>query len=193
MPKTRVTCPTCATPLELDDEYLGQEVQCGSCHQVFEAKSEKRRRPDDEDDERPSRRKSRFRREADDDEDDSDRPRRRRRRSGSGGGGSAGTASLVLGLIAIFAWCCPLVGYPVTIAGLICGFVGLKSGNKGTAIAGIILNGLFLLATIANSVLGAAMNLGAFNNRFNRNNNPWNQPQNPPPWNPPPVQPRNFR
>ena len=60
-------------------------------------------------------------------------------------------------------------------------------------IAGLILNGLFLVATIANSALGAAMNLGAFNNRFNRNNNPWNQPQNPPPWNPPPAQPRNFR
>jgi predicted Zn finger-like uncharacterized protein len=193
MPKTRVTCPTCATPLELDDEYLGQEVQCGSCHQVFEAKAEKRRRPRDDEDGPMALRSSKFRREVEDDEDDDYRPRRRRR-SGSGSGGGAATASLVLGLIAIIAWCCPLIGFPVTVAGLICGCIGLKSqNNKGAAIAGLILNGLFLVATIANSALGAAMNLGAFNNRFNRNNNPWNQQQNPPPWNPPPAQPRNFR
>jgi hypothetical protein len=177
MPKIRVTCPTCATPLELDAEYAGQEVQCGSCHQVFVATEDRRSRYRDDDEDRPGRRR-RSRREADDDDFDDDRPRRRRRRAASGGGSGAGTASLILGLFAVVAWCCPLIGFPVTVIGLILGFVGLKAENKGTAVAGLVLNGLFFVATLVNAAAGAAMNVANWNNR---NRNPFQQQQNPPP------------
>ncbi len=89
-----VKCPKCREQLDLDDEYLGQEVDCGACGATFVAQVEGAPRParrepdadepprrrsrieDDEDYERPPRRSR-------DDEDDEDfeRPRRRRRRS----------------------------------------------------------------------------------------------------------------
>lgn len=64
-------------------------------------------------------------------------------------------ASLVLGLVGLLAWCFPLLGYPITIVGLILGTLGIKKGGKGMAIAGIILCTITLLLTIANSALGA--------------------------------------
>ena len=64
-------------------------------------------------------------------------------------------ASLVLGLVGLLAWCFPLLGYPITIVGLILGTLGIKKGGKGMAIAGIILCTNTLLLTIANSALGA--------------------------------------
>ena len=70
-------------------------------------------------------------------------------------------ASLVLGCCGIIAWCIPLLGYPVTIVGIILGCLGMKKGGKKLAIAGIILSAIFLIATIVNSVLGAAMALSS--------------------------------
>jgi len=79
-----VKCPKCREHLDLDEEYLGQEVDCGACGTVFVAQVDGapkpvRREPDDEDYDRPPRRS----RDDDyyDDDDDYDRPRRRRRRS----------------------------------------------------------------------------------------------------------------
>lgn len=66
-------------------------------------------------------------------------------------------ASLVLGCFGLVAWCLPLLGYPVTIAGLVLGIIGIKKGGKGLAIAGIILSAIFLICTLVNSILGAAM------------------------------------
>ncbi len=63
-------------------------------------------------------------------------------------------ASLVLGCCGIIAWCLPLLGYPVTIAGIVLGCLGMKKGGKTLAIVGIILSVIFLIATIVNSVLG---------------------------------------
>lgn len=66
-------------------------------------------------------------------------------------------ASLVLGIVGLAAWCLPLLGYPVSIVGIILGAVGMKKGGKGMAIAGIILCALCLIATLINSILGVAM------------------------------------
>ena len=66
-------------------------------------------------------------------------------------------ASFVLGLVGIVAWCLPLLGYPITIAGIITGALGIKKGGKVFAIIGIICSAVFLIATIVNSVLGAMM------------------------------------
>lgn len=205
MPTVRVTCPTCATRLELAADHLGQEVQCGSCHQIFVAKEERRARPGDEDDDRPTPRHSKFRRESDDDDDDDfdDRPRRRRRRrAGVGGGGTLGTVSLVLGLLSIpLACCCGLFSVPVSAGGLVCGLIGLRDRDaRGTALPGAICSGIGLVLMVAVVALGLAVNLGNFGNRFNRPPNqnppqPWVNPPAPnrPQWQPGMPPQRNFR
>lgn len=66
-------------------------------------------------------------------------------------------ASLVLGICGFIAWCIPLIGYPVTIVGIILGAVGMKKGGKGMAIAGIICSSICLVITIINSALGVMM------------------------------------
>jgi hypothetical protein len=38
MANIRVTCPTCESELELDEMFVGQEVECGSCGRVFVAR-----------------------------------------------------------------------------------------------------------------------------------------------------------
>jgi len=66
-------------------------------------------------------------------------------------------ASLVLGIGGFGAWLFPLLGFPVTIVGLIMGVVGRKSINKKMAIAGLVLSMIGLAATIVNSSIGAYM------------------------------------
>lgn len=76
--------------------------------------------------------------------------------------GSA-TAALVLGIISLVAWCLPLAGYPITIAGLIIGIGAMKNctTSKGMAIAGVIMCSIGLVATLINSILGVILNLSA--------------------------------
>lgn len=64
-------------------------------------------------------------------------------------------AGMILGIIGLLAWIIPLFGYPVTIVGLVLSIRGLKSSKRGMAIAGIILNGIGLVATVVNSAIGA--------------------------------------
>lgn len=64
-------------------------------------------------------------------------------------------ASMVLGIIGIFAWIIPIVGFPITIVGLILGILGRKKGGKVFATTGIILCIITLVLTIANSAIGA--------------------------------------
>ncbi|MCI8330906.1 MAG: zinc-ribbon domain-containing protein [Bacilli bacterium] len=64
------------------------------------------------------------------------------------------------GLGSILAWILPLIGYPVTICGIIYSSKGMKSeASKGKAIAGLILSIIFLIATIMNSIAGVIQNL----------------------------------
>ena len=72
----------------------------------------------------------------------------------SKGNGQA-VAALVLGLVGLFAWLLPLFGFPVTIVGIVMGATSLKSQRHGMALAGLILSCVFLLLTLANSVMGA--------------------------------------
>ncbi len=65
------------------------------------------------------------------------------------------TASLVLGIIGLVAWIFPLIGFPVTIVGLIMGVNGRKSEKKGIATAGLVLSIITLVACAINSFLGA--------------------------------------
>ena len=71
------------------------------------------------------------------------------------------TASMILGIVGLVAWCLPIVGSPVCITGLILGIIGIKKGGKGMAIAGIIMCSITLLLTLGNSILGAIIAVSA--------------------------------
>lgn len=62
--------------------------------------------------------------------------------------------SLILGLVGIIAWIMPIIGFPITIIGLIFGIRSIKLGKKGISIAGIVLCSIFLLATTINAAIG---------------------------------------
>jgi len=70
-------------------------------------------------------------------------------------GSGAAIASLVLGIVGLIMWLLPILGYPVTIVGLVLGIKGRKSIKRGVAIAGIILSSIGLFLTIVNSIVGA--------------------------------------
>jgi hypothetical protein len=79
--------------------------------------------------------------------------------------GWAPVTSLVLGLINLLTWCIPICGGPLAIAGLIFGFLGLKTSKRGIALAGIILNAIaIILSIIATIVFIAAFTSGWFQN-----------------------------
>jgi Zn-finger nucleic acid-binding protein len=155
-----VLCPTCDCELELDAQYQGQEVECGSCHQVFVAKSRAERAPPRKSESEPADRESRRERKSDsrgrrgprryadedDDYDDDFYDRRRRRDTDDGSG--LGDASLIIGILAVFVFWCPLIGVPMTFVGLILGCLGLRSKRNGTAIAGVVLSSIFLLGSL---------------------------------------------
>lgn len=68
-----------------------------------------------------------------------------------------GMIGFILGLVSIIAWYIPLVGYPVTVCGIIFSALGMNSKNKGKAVAGLVLSIIFLVVTIINSILGAIL------------------------------------
>jgi Protein of unknown function (DUF2510) len=65
------------------------------------------------------------------------------------------TTSMVLGLVGIVAWFLPIVGFPVTITGLVFGIKARHSAGRGKAIAGIVLCSIFLTVSVVNAALGA--------------------------------------
>ena len=65
------------------------------------------------------------------------------------------TTGLVLGLISIIAWIIPLIGFPVTICGIVFSAKSLNTPGRGKAIAGLVLSIIFLCLTILNSIVGA--------------------------------------
>lgn len=67
------------------------------------------------------------------------------------------TTGMILGLCSIIAWFIPLIGYPVTICGIVFSAKGIDSKNKGQAIAGLVLSIIFLIVTLINSFIGALM------------------------------------
>ena len=184
-----VTCPTCKTQLEIDAAYEGQEVECGSCLQVFVATTKKARRDDepsgrsgggkvrgstsssgrgsrgsrerDRDDDDDDR-PARRRRDDDDDDYDHDRPARRRRSNGSNG---LAITALILGILSIPACCCPIVGIVTSIISIVTGSMGLKNPEgKGMATAGLVLGIIGLILAIINAAAGVAMQMNP--NRF---------------------------
>ncbi|MDD3625949.1 MAG: DUF4190 domain-containing protein [bacterium] len=71
--------------------------------------------------------------------------------------------AFILGLVGIIAWCFPLIGFPVALAGIIFGILGLKSENKKVfSVIGLILSGISFIATIINAIAGAVYFSNAF-------------------------------
>lgn len=68
---------------------------------------------------------------------------------------SQAMVGMILGLCSIVAWFIPLVGFPVTITGIVFSAKGLNSKSKGKAIAGLTLSIIFLVITLINSIAGA--------------------------------------
>ena len=64
--------------------------------------------------------------------------------------------SLVLGVINLCAWFLPICGIPMSIAGIVLGYFGMKDQSQKTlAIIGIALCSLGLLAGCINAAWGA--------------------------------------
>jgi hypothetical protein len=72
--------------------------------------------------------------------------------------GGVAIAGFVLGLVSVLAWLLPICGFPVTIAGVICSSMGLRSTQRRTLAAiGLALSILALIATLINSIAGAVI------------------------------------
>lgn len=64
--------------------------------------------------------------------------------------------SLVLGIVNLCAWFFPICGFPLGIAGIVLGYLGMKAPEqKNLAIAGIALSGLGILLSCINAIAGA--------------------------------------
>mgnify|MGYP007111980027 CR=1 FL=1 len=62
--------------------------------------------------------------------------------------------SFALGIISSLAWIVPISGLPVTIVGIVLGAVSMnKKNNSGIAIAGFVINLVFLVCTIVQGII----------------------------------------
>ena len=66
----------------------------------------------------------------------------------------SGWISFILGIIASLGWLVPIVGLPITVVGTALGAVGIGNPrDRGFSIAGMVINIVFLLASIAKGIL----------------------------------------
>lgn len=66
--------------------------------------------------------------------------------------------SFILGIIASLGWLIPIIGLPITVVGTAFGAIGI--GNKrdrGVSIAGMVINIVFLLASIAKGIVDVVL------------------------------------
>ncbi len=87
----------------------------------------------------------------------------------TGGEPGLSIGSLVLGICSLVAWLLPVVGYPVSILGLVFGIAGRHRRPGGLGTAGIICSSIGLAVTLLNSGVGAYQFLNE-----SRPNNPSN-------------------
>ena len=78
-----------------------------------------------------------------------------------------GLIGMIVGITSIvLALCCPLLGIPAAIAGVVLGFLGRNKAdqgladNRGQAMAGLICGAVGVVIGIANAILGVALNTG---------------------------------
>lgn len=62
--------------------------------------------------------------------------------------------SLVLGIISSVTWLVPIIGLPITVVGTVLGALNFKSKKlKGVAIAGFVVNIVFMALCITKGIL----------------------------------------
>jgi len=62
--------------------------------------------------------------------------------------------SFILGIISTLGWLVPIIGLPITVVGIAFGAVGMGNyRDKGISIAGMVINIVFLSATIAKGIV----------------------------------------
>ena len=83
-------------------------------------------------------------------------------------GGGMAIASLVLGIVGLMAWFCPIIGLAVNITGLVLGCKSLRSPNRGMAIAGVVMCTLGLIASVVNGAVGAYLGATGQHSLINR-------------------------
>ena len=76
---------------------------------------------------------------------------------GASGKENLSTASLILGCCSCLAWLIPIIGFPITVAGMITGILGLTSSKRSFSIIGMVLSGIAFCITLMNSISGAAL------------------------------------
>lgn len=119
-------CPLCRETFEIEPEWIGQQAQCPFCQQMITIQ--------------PSLRLVAPPCNVSGTENTAIAP----------DASAKSTPSLVLGIIGFIAWLIPLIGFPVTIVGLI---LGIR--RKYTL--GIVFNIIGLSMTLINSVIGAVL------------------------------------
>ena len=75
----------------------------------------------------------------------------------NGKGNGLAIASMVIGIVNLITCCLPILGFPVSITGLVLGILSRNSEKKKMAVAGIIMCAIGLVLTIVNAILGAVM------------------------------------
>jgi phage FluMu protein Com len=174
MSKINIRCPACNKLLEIDEESLGEEVECGECLEVFEAKEPESEKPSPPETKTSSRSRKKPARRRDyveedgDDDDDFDYSRRAGHQSG-GGSSAAAVVGLVLGIISIpMSMCCLFFSLPLSITAIVLGAISLKQPRSSALAISAILTGL----------IGALISVGLFIftlaiHGFNLMNQPW--------------------
>lgn len=64
-------------------------------------------------------------------------------------GGGTAIAALVLGVLSAVSCCLPYFSIPLSLAGIVCGALGLKSSRRSMAVAALIVSIVFLVLGVA--------------------------------------------
>lgn len=67
--------------------------------------------------------------------------------------------ALVTGILSLCGWLIPLCGFPLAIAAVVFGILGMKSTKRTLAIVGLAMGGLSFLLSLVNAIAGAIIGL----------------------------------
>jgi uncharacterized membrane protein len=80
------------------------------------------------------------------------------------GGQIMANAALVLGILSLFTWLLPLLGFPIIICGIVISIIALarKDWRNGKSVAGLVMAVIGFVLTLVNYILGALMVMQVF-------------------------------
>lgn len=75
--------------------------------------------------------------------------------------------ALIFGFLNLCSWCFPICGVPMSLLGLLLGYLGMKSEKYSTmAKIGLVLSGLGLAASLLNALAGVAFSFADWNSSY---------------------------